>query len=702
MFQDDLRRSLTARVEQTRDDRARVRELVRIGQWMRAEPSSDRVLGYLKSLKGTAPLGAESLKGDTVDFQAVSFLVEGAQVRRSVAFVEVVGGGSSEVGTGFLISPRLFLTNQHVIADAAAARTAQITFDREMDETGRPQRTTSFLLDPAAFALFSEHDQLDYALVAVGDRQTGDVALAELGCCPLSNSPDRHVLGMNVNIIQHPNGLPKMISVRNNLLTHRTPHTLLYETDTEEGSSGSPVFNDAWEVVALHHWGQPFLELRDDAGTPIPNTVNEGVRITAIYEDLSARLAMLPAPQRTLLEDALVLGPRAEPPAHLLGPPRPRSTTPESLRPSPPREVPMNRNGEGREPRLVIPIEIHLRVGAAYEPAPGVTVRASASLVPAAGRTLRGAEGKHLDKDYTNREGYDAGHIPGHNVPLPKLGAALKQDLVPLRAGEPSAAAGELKYVHFSVKLHRTRRMAIFTATNIDGATYLRVDRKTGLVVNTDEGETWYIDPRVGRSSFLDQTFYGAWSNYFDKGHLTRRTDPTWGTVIEAESANADTFHFTNCSPQHFRFNESVPFWQGAERYVLENGTLAQDTRKPITVFQGPIFNDAVDHTAEDVQIPSSFFKVIAWKGASGLKAVGLVVDQLALLGEQRVFLGEPQDVPSVDVAQWRVPIPSIEARTGLDFGAKIRAADTIATGVQPAVGGEAQKRLRALSDILG
>src|SRR5204863_2302402 len=114
------------------------------------------------------------------------------------------------------------------------------------------------------------------------------------------------------------------------------------------------------------------------------------------------------------------------------------------------------------------------------------------------------------------------------------------------------------KYEHFSVKMNKVKRVAIFTATNIDGRTYLTVDRQTGQVVS--EGETWFLDTRISASYFLDQTFYSGWSHIFDRGHLTRRTDPTWGTPAEAERANADTFHFTNCSPQHFRFNESARF----------------------------------------------------------------------------------------------------------------------------------------------
>ena len=330
MLSNDARKALIDRVQASSVERSRVRDLAHSGQWMRADDDEDRVLGYLERMLGKKPLGAESLQGDTVDFQSASFLPIGARIRRAVAYIEVVDAATAESGTGFMITPRLFITNQHVIADDAAALHAQITFDRESDETGRPRPATSFLLDPGAFALYSLQSELDYAIVAVGKRIAGDQSLSDFGYCPLSNTPDRHVLGMNVNIVQHPNGLPKMISVRNNLLTYRTGRTLLYETDTQEGSSGSPVFNDAWDLVALHHWGQPFLELKDDKGASIPNNVNEGIRISAIYEDLVSRLETLPPPQRALLSQALDATQAPVSPPSLLGPPHP--SAPESSR----------------------------------------------------------------------------------------------------------------------------------------------------------------------------------------------------------------------------------------------------------------------------------------------------------------------------------------------------------------------------------
>lgn len=690
------------RKEETREDRKRVRNLVAHGRERDAEPELDRLKAFNTRVRAKLKkAGPEAIQGNTNDLQGAAFLSEGAERRRAVGFVEVNAPGQSTLGSGFLISPQLFITNQHVINDLQAAQCALVTFDREMDENGRPRPVTSFLFAPDRFALFSPKDELDYALVAIGTRNNGTTPLADFSYCPLSDTPDRHVLGMNVNIIQHPNGFPKMVSLRNNLLVARGKEntTLLYETDTEEGSSGSPVFNDLWDVVALHHWGEPFLEKKDENGNPIPGNLNEGVRISAIYKHLQTRLAGLPPAWQLLLKEALELSATATSGGPVLSPPRPGPGKPESKEDpngSPTPTTPEPIMSDSNEVRMTIPLEVTVRVGAT------ATAPASALKAKALPTLTKGAEAKKLDRDYSNRTGYQKDHIPGQNIPLPKPKANGIADgqIAALRASESNPDAGELLYEHFTVVMHKTKRMALFTATNIDGTTYLNVDRDTGLVRPGQEGETWYKDPRISESFCTGQDFYSAWSTYFDRGHLTRRTDPTWGTAASAERANADTFHFTNCSPQHFRFNQTTPYWQGAERYVLENGLLKAQDRKPINVFQGPIFNDTIDLYADDLQIPSSFFKIIVWESTNGLKAVGLVVDQLALLSESRVNLGQPHEVHNVNVNQWRVAITNIEQRTGLDFGAKVRGADTISDVQQPNVG-EAAVRLAGLEDIL-
>jgi len=686
-------------VQETETERKDVRKLVAEGRRQQAEPDPSRLRRYNeRRIRKVLPAGAESLQGPTIDLQGAIFLPEGAQLRRSVAYVEVNTPQTAEVGTGFMVSPQLFLTCQHVIRDLNAARGTQITFDREMDERGRPSATTTFLLDPDKFALFSDEKELDYALVAVGRSNAGAGSLADFGCCALTDSPDKHVIGMNVNIIQHPRGWPKMISVRNNLLTFRTNTTLLYETDTDEGSSGSPVLNDEWDLIALHHWGQPFLEKLDENGNSIPSTVNEGVRISAICRDLMSRLPSLPLPQQELLKEVFAKPGAAGGGGPTLSPPHAHPGDGEGKTIATKGKA-MGLPSPNNEFTITLPLEITVRVGA---PASSAVVDVGGKALEAPAKVLtRGAEALHIDANYENRSGYVEDFIQHHTLPLPKPTGNLANQVAPLRPTEPDFEAGLLNYEHFSIKMNKSKRMAMFTATNIDGDTYLAVDRDTGLVSNS-EGETWYKDPRISESFCLNQPFFSEWSIYFDRGHLTRRTDPTWGADNEeAERANADTYHFTNCSPQHFRFNQTTQYWQGAERYILENGLFAADSRKHLCVFQGPIFNNQIDNWADDIQIPSSFFKIVVWRGSDALKAVGLIVDQLSLLGETRVNLGPPHDVPFVDVSQWRVAITQIETRTKLNFGATIRNADTINSGNQPLVGGEAARPIRSFGDLL-
>ena len=84
-----------------------------------------------------------------------------------------------------------------------------------------------------------------------------------------------------MNIVQHPDADLKQITIRENLLVSRLEHVLHYRADTMPGSSGSPVFNDQWEAIALHHYGEPFRQ-RGRKGSDL----NEGIRVSAIVKAL--------------------------------------------------------------------------------------------------------------------------------------------------------------------------------------------------------------------------------------------------------------------------------------------------------------------------------------------------------------------------------------------------------------------------------
>ena len=668
--------AIAQRIAATRDARARTRTAVLAGDWMGAEDNPTRRDAY--DARVAKAVGAAEAIQDTNDFQPAAFLSEGAAVRRAVARVLVQTPSESTSGTGFLISPDLFITNQHVVKDAEYAARANIIFDDELDHTGKPLGRTVYRLLPERVALFSDENELDYAVVALGERLDGTATLSDLGNCPLSFTPDRHRKGMNVNIVQHPNGMPKTIAIRNNLLTERTDTTLLYETDTDFGSSGSPVFNDQWDVVALHHYGAPSGPRTDTARAAPPN-VNEGIRISAIYKDLQTRAATLePVAQEivnralTLWQDSTPSGkqlerrPASQPPGEGLTILDPRKTT----------EATMNRPAVEAQ-SLVIPIEISVRV---RTPDSGVAVYGT----PAAKRLVSASEGVKLDTDYSNRNGFDSKFVPGLQVDLTKITKPKKSSVAPLHDGEANSANGELRYQNFSVVMHKGRRFALLTATNIDGPTYVAINRRTGEPADTQpEGETWYRDSRISDSYFVDQDFYSGWSHLFDRGHLTRRDDPTWGDF--ATRANKDTFHFTNCTPQHWKFNESIKFWQGIERYVLERGLFVTGRDKALSILQGPVL-DGNDLWADDVQVPSAFWKVVAWKGSGGLKAVAMIADQTKLFSVQRNGGAPPPPADtSVDVTEYRTSIATIESKTGLDLSA-LRPFDT-AGGELPTVG---------------
>src|SRR5262245_51326192 len=87
-------------------DRARVRGVARFHPkqpWV-ADPDEDRQRRFGKRN------GAESING-AADFQPFVFLSEGVRVGATVAHVTT----PSEGGSGFMISPHLFMTNNHVI-----------------------------------------------------------------------------------------------------------------------------------------------------------------------------------------------------------------------------------------------------------------------------------------------------------------------------------------------------------------------------------------------------------------------------------------------------------------------------------------------------------------------------------------------------------------------------------------------------------
>lgn len=287
-----------------------------------------------------------------------------------------------------------------------------------------------------------------------------------------------------------------------------------------------------------------------------------------------------------------------------------------------------------------------------------VTVTVSVHISPRAGSSTAalgaqsfapGATAISIDPEYDAREGYDPEFLGAGDlvVPLPELSATHRKEAA--RVAGAADDPFELKYHHFSAVLHAKRRLALYTAVNIDGRTSKSPERAN---------DRWFYDPRVERGAQLGDEFYGR---PFDRGHLVRRLDPAWGrTDRVAKVANDDTFHWTNCSPQHWRFNEGKKLWAGLEDYLLQK---AGAERRRLTVFTGPVF--ATDDPEHDgVRIPKAFWKVAVLARSGRLFALGFLASQEALLREVVSF--GPEDVART----FQVPVRRVAKATGLGFGA--------------------------------
>ncbi len=251
------------------------------------------------------------ISGD--ELLASSYLTHGARAMRAVG--RVVIGANAGYGTGFLIAERVLMTNNHVLATPAEAAGSSVQFNYEERDDGAV-RPRTYPLSPDQ--LFITSKSLDYSIVAVGGAKAPG---ATHGVLPLIAAMGKAMVGEWLNIVQHPEGETKRIAIRENRLSDELPRFLHYVADTNPGSSGSPVLNDQWEVVALHHSGVPDLDadgryLKADGSVWSPEdgddaihwVANEGVRTSVIVKDLKKKRARLNGTAGELLAAVFAAG----------------------------------------------------------------------------------------------------------------------------------------------------------------------------------------------------------------------------------------------------------------------------------------------------------------------------------------------------------------------------------------------------------
>lgn len=604
------------------------------------------------------------------ELQPVNYLPHGIVAGRPVcrlALTEPRGWA-----TGFLIAPGVLLTNNHVFPSAHSARTAIAEFDLELDVFEKLKTPVAFGLDPDR--LFLTSSVLDYSVVAVDEKSSSGGLLDGFGYLPLIASTGKAIEGEWLTIIQHPAGQPKQLCIRENQLLKRGEDVLWYSTDTLPGTSGAPVYNNTWQVVALHHSGVPetrngimqTVDGRDyDPGRDDESAVkwiaNEGVRISRLVEDLRrARpdepmlepvFNMTPERAQSIIDDfaRAVVGQGAVAAASIA------SVVATSLSGSKPAmgsrsiTITLDIDDDGS-------VAIR-RQGAATESFTALLER-SASAAPASRPPEYDIP---FDLDYGPggaRKGFKPGFSalgPNFNVPLPELGS-LKNEATEL-LGQPGKNV--LDYRGYSLVMHAKRKLAIYTAAHVDGSNRHQLSRPA---------DEWRYDPRIDRSAQIGNYYYAK--NQFDRGHLTRYEDMEYGaSVSDAIQSAADTLHWTNCSMQHAKFNQTKTFWQGLEQHILELSVKAKAFEAK--VFTGPILDpgDPVWEKFKDIQYPTRFWKIaVAVTSAQQLFAAGFILDQSEVI--DKYGIEADVEVPFSDFKTYQVPIDEIERETGLLFPA--------------------------------
>ena len=279
-------------------------------------------------------------------------------------------------------------------------------------------------------------------------------------------------------------------------------------------------------------------------------------------------------------------------------------------------------------------------------------------------------------EEVLDRNGYDAGFLGDGDfrVPLPSLATHLAERAVVVDEGRPEGhpTRFELRYTHFSIAMHQDRRMAIYTASNIDGEQSRQLKRKK---------DVWAFDPRISRDYQIGNELYAG--NDLDRGHLVRRLDPAWGELAEAKRAEVDTFYFTNCTPQHSTFNQQL--WLSLEDYLLGN----IDTRNfRACIFTGPVFSND-DRLYRDELLPLAYWKVavMVHDQKNSLTATAYMVSQRDLVSKVEFVFGQFET--------YQVPITAVEQLTHLDFG-RLKTFDPLAK-----IEGGAVRRLRGPDDLV-
>jgi len=609
----------------------------------------------------------DDFTGDWVHLNSSATRVRLKPVIAAVGRIEMPGVSSRPyAGTGFIAGPGLLMTNRHVanlfasgIGDRGLIyRKGAAAVDFMKEVSSRPE--DSYLLDVERVVMI--HPYWDMAILAVKGLP-GNVAPLQLAIDPPSQLRKQEVAAIGYPAFDPRNDATVQKQVFSNVFEVKRlqPGLLLergarwsfgkfvqavtHDCSTLGGNSGSAVVLLGNGSVAGLHFSGDYL--KSNYAVPAYELARDRRVVAA---GVSFASGSLPEPSAEWEEYWKAAGSEFS---------AGRGTSKSTKG----RTVAMA--GKDGSMKWVIPIRVTILVGgAATDSGQGAVVAPDAPVAPGGEESF---QIPIIFDGLETRNGFDPAYLEladGDETPLPPLTAAGKNVAATIDDG-----SHELKYHHFSVVMHRTRRLAMYTASNVDWRLQHRlVDGKKPTreqLTGIPEGvsEQWVTDSRLPEEHQLPDIFFTKDRRAFDKGHLVRRDDVTWGTDFEdMQMANGDTYHTTNCSPQTMQFNQGsrgVDNWGDLEAMV-EKQTKAEKA----IVLNGPVLrnNDRRFFGVSEqgqlvVRIPSEYWKMIVVKAEEGPRVYAFKLKQ----DLSKVDFGKEEMIVPESWQRFLVPVAEIE-----------------------------------------
>jgi hypothetical protein len=195
---------------------------------------------YTKFINNNYSFFAKPEKLITGKIKSILWLEKGLEKSKRVCRISI----GPSCGTGTIINNKYLLTCHHVISNTEDATDAKLQFNYV--EGTKADEVPTYALNPSAF--FYTDAALDFTICAVEDSLVKYISEN----APIPLKPKSLKFVKDVQIIQHPNGQYMQISLIDSKLTGTENHCIYYTSDTESGSSGSPVFNEQWEIIGIH------------------------------------------------------------------------------------------------------------------------------------------------------------------------------------------------------------------------------------------------------------------------------------------------------------------------------------------------------------------------------------------------------------------------------------------------------------------